>query len=94
MFALKPKRFGNMPLTKPSKKRARRRIDEDVMYEVRRLIRVFDADFDPQSVTLEELLSHSIELGRVRIDYKKKQKKLFQDQVPGANNDTITEELD
>jgi len=25
---------------------------------------------------------------------KKKQKILFQDQVPGANNDTITEELD
>jgi len=54
----------------------------------------FDADFQPDTVSLEDLQSHSIELGRVRIDYKKKQKILFQDQVPDANNDTITEELD
>ena len=30
----------------------------------------------------------------VRMDYKKKHRISFQDQVPDANNDTITEELD
>ena len=64
------------------------------MDEVKRLINNFDSDFDPQTVSLEELESHSIELGRVPIDYKKKQKILFQDQANGAKNHTITEDLE
>ena len=76
LFALKPEQsaFGDLPLPKASKKRAPHPIDADVMDEVKRLINIFDSDFDPQTVSLEELQSHSIELGRVRIDYKKKAK--------------------
>ena len=77
MFALKPKKFGKMPLTKPSKKRAPRPIDADVMDEVGRLVNIFKSDFEPHSVSLEQLRMHSIEIGRVRIDYKKKRKKFY-----------------
>ena len=52
-------------------------LDQTVMDEVKRLINNFDSDFDPQTVSLDELEAHSIELGRVRIDYKKNKKFYF-----------------
>ena len=79
---------------KTVKKRLPRPIDADVMDEVRRLVNNFESDSEPDTVTLNQLRLHSIKIGRVRIDYKKKKKILFQDQIFGANNDTITEPLD
>ena len=52
----------------------------------------FEFDFSPETVTLEELKSHAIELGGVRSEYRKKNRILFQDQVFGNDvsfNDTL-----
>ena len=53
---------------KTVKKRLPRPIDADVMDEVRRLVNNFESDSEPDTVTLNQLRLHSIQIGRVRID--------------------------
>ena len=40
--------------------------------KVRQLVNNFEFDFSPETVTLEELKSHAIELGGIRSEYRKK----------------------
>ena len=92
MNALKPMDMGHMGKTIPSKKRPPKPIDTNVFKKVRQLVNNFEFDFSPESVTLEELKSHAIELGGVRSEYRKKNRILFQDQVFGNDvsfNDTL-----
>ena len=72
MNALKPMDMGHMGKTIPSKKRPPKPIDTNVFKKVRQLVNNFEFDFSPETVTLEELKSHAIELGGVRSEYRKK----------------------